>query len=418
MKNLLIAVTCLFLAPFIQAQSVAKLKYEQAEEAYNKGEYAATITYLDEVEKLLKSSNSKILYLRIMSQDKLFSANPYDDYALLKSLRSNCDSYLKTNENNVSMEDKFKEVYFVSDKLTPYPTSETAFNKKRDEIVAQENARIAEQEAQIKLENDRIQAEANRLAEIEELARQKRMRNVGFFAFRIGGNIAANSESKALISYQTWLNEPGLIAVPFQKGQFNYIGGGKIGFSGIASLNGINKNLPENVGLGLSYDFNQTVMAFDWNKLADGNTGTAWFFNDAKYIPFGISSMGLGLSLTAHSSRSSTFFDVFFRPDINFIYGGSYKLDTYSNGADIICVAKRDKMKIKVGPTIGMNFRKDNFYAGFEFRLGLIDDSGYSETYSANYGSGAVEAPVYIIKTGGLNLNYVSISIGSVLSQY
>ena len=57
---------------FAQDGAMADLKFEEAETAFNNQDYETTIKKLDEFDKLLGSIKDKSLYLRIISQDKLF----------------------------------------------------------------------------------------------------------------------------------------------------------------------------------------------------------------------------------------------------------------------------------------------------------------------------------------------------------
>lgn len=106
----------------MQAQNtIAKLKYEQAEEAYNTKDYALSLEKLKETEKLLGQSNPKILYLKIKVQDKLMA----EDKQYLASLKKDCAFYLKNYENIENIEEKYKEVYLIYDALSQFETNET-----------------------------------------------------------------------------------------------------------------------------------------------------------------------------------------------------------------------------------------------------------------------------------------------------
>jgi TPR repeat protein len=111
---LLLSLTVLTMA---QAQStIAKLKYEQAEEAFIKNDFQEALIKLDDVQKVLGEVNPKILYLRIMAQAKLLDK----DTSYLADLKKNCDYYLKNYDGNTSLEEKFKEVFLVSERLVQY----------------------------------------------------------------------------------------------------------------------------------------------------------------------------------------------------------------------------------------------------------------------------------------------------------
>ena len=125
MKKILALIFSLLIINLANAQNaIAKIKYEEAEEAYAKEDHQTAITKLDEAEKILKSSNSKILYLKILSQYKLAET----DFAIFQSLKKNCDTYLKKYENAENIEEKFREVYNISEAVAKYPATQEGFN--------------------------------------------------------------------------------------------------------------------------------------------------------------------------------------------------------------------------------------------------------------------------------------------------
>ncbi len=100
-----------------QAQStVARFKYEDAEKAFYNKDYQSCISLLDETEKLLGKSAPNILYLKIMAQYQLFRTNPRESYDRFKQLRNNCQTYL-TNYDITGLEEKYREVYEISNQL-------------------------------------------------------------------------------------------------------------------------------------------------------------------------------------------------------------------------------------------------------------------------------------------------------------
>lgn len=103
-------------SPAQSQNAIAKINYEQAEESFAKSDFLTAVVKLDEAEKLLGSTNPKILYLRIMSQDKLLDS----DSSIVASLRKNCLYYLKTYEQVQNLEEKYKDVYLVSQRLLQY----------------------------------------------------------------------------------------------------------------------------------------------------------------------------------------------------------------------------------------------------------------------------------------------------------
>ena len=129
MKRLLILLLLTgFHLTVIGQSTIARIKYEQAEEAYNNGNLKEALTKLDETEKMLGSINPKILYLRIMTQKLLLDKGNYS-FGLLDSLRKNTGYYIKNYESNTAMEDKFREVFVVYELLTKYPSTKEEYDK-------------------------------------------------------------------------------------------------------------------------------------------------------------------------------------------------------------------------------------------------------------------------------------------------
>src|SRR5690242_10391306 len=86
--QLLLLFTSLFLLEStVQAQNaVARIKYEQAEEAFEKNDFAVTLVKLDEAQKLLSATNPKILYLRLMAAKGIVAGGKFD-WNLLETAR-------------------------------------------------------------------------------------------------------------------------------------------------------------------------------------------------------------------------------------------------------------------------------------------------------------------------------------------
>jgi uncharacterized protein (TIGR02145 family) len=115
-------------------QAIAKIKYEEAEEAYAVKDYKTTLKKLDEVETILKSTNPKVMYLRIMAQSSDIEYNPLNDLNILVNTRKLCAKYLKDYENVPNNEDKYRDIYKKSEALnTNYPATLDEFNKKVEE---------------------------------------------------------------------------------------------------------------------------------------------------------------------------------------------------------------------------------------------------------------------------------------------
>jgi TPR repeat protein len=106
----------LFATTSFGQNTIAQLKYEDAEVAFTKEDYATTLTKLVEAEKILGSSNRKILYLKIMAQSKLIEHQPKTDLEQMVKAKQDIDFYLK-NYDKGELDDKYRDVYRVSEKF-------------------------------------------------------------------------------------------------------------------------------------------------------------------------------------------------------------------------------------------------------------------------------------------------------------
>ncbi|MEN9910381.1 MAG: hypothetical protein RLZZ540_3540 [Bacteroidota bacterium] len=119
MKKLLLIAFLLFTTSqtvFAQ-QAIAKIKYEEAEEAYSAKDYETTISKLDEVEAILKSTNPKVMYLRIMAQYPIILKIRPFDYEIIYNFKKLSTKYLKDYENVPDNEDKYRDIYKISEKF-------------------------------------------------------------------------------------------------------------------------------------------------------------------------------------------------------------------------------------------------------------------------------------------------------------
>jgi hypothetical protein len=245
---------------------------------------------------------------------------------------------------------------------------------------------------------------------------RKNARNIGFAAFRLGLASPRDAKSKDLISYAQWDSSPAFSA-PFVQGEFGLKKGFTFGFTGIASLDRVNKVLPSRLGLGIILDANFVALKYDWKDLAIGNPATDQLFNKAKYSVFFIPSFGTGLSLS-YQPLEEMVIDFFFRPDINFYTGGSYKVETtLDDGRTFSVASERDEfITAKFGKTFGINFRYNQFFMGLEFRSGMIDRASYTETVKVSASSFYQSySDKRIITTPGLNLNHIGLTIGIIM---
>lgn len=121
---LLFAVMLITYSGIAQNTTIAKLKYEEAEEAFAAGKYSTALEKLDETEQLLKSSNPKTLYLRIMALDQWWKSKALPDLELIARLKKDCNIYLSKYENQEGIEDKFRDVYKLNEALNIFSISE------------------------------------------------------------------------------------------------------------------------------------------------------------------------------------------------------------------------------------------------------------------------------------------------------
>ncbi len=174
MKRLLFVFFILLLSYSSFSQSlVAKLKYEDAETAYQQGDYVTTISKLNDAETLLKSSNPRILYLRIMALYKQLESEPPQDFIGIEKVRQFSTQYLAKYETLPNNEDKFRDIYKVSEAMNKYPATAEEFFKiagekaveKVKEMERLANLRRAEEERRIaaKLEEERLDKPAETL---------------------------------------------------------------------------------------------------------------------------------------------------------------------------------------------------------------------------------------------------------------
>ena len=120
---------------FAQNELKAKVEYEEAEQAFEKNDHKTSLQRLNEAEKLLGKTNTKILYLKILNQNQIVQASPYDDYTILKNLRNDCEVYLKLIENKPELYDKYKDVYSIDDQLKLLPTNANEWNEKKENFI-------------------------------------------------------------------------------------------------------------------------------------------------------------------------------------------------------------------------------------------------------------------------------------------
>ena len=141
MKKILLAIFLIALIQIVFAQnSIAKLKYEEAEEAYSLNNFELVLSKIKEVEILLKSTNPKLLHLKILTLDQLVKQPAFkNDPELIAGLQKDCALYLKKYESLQSNEEKYREVFKISE-TQEYKDGELLYKKAQSgDITAQVN---------------------------------------------------------------------------------------------------------------------------------------------------------------------------------------------------------------------------------------------------------------------------------------
>lgn len=149
----------LCLASHAQNEVKAKIEFEEAEKAYNSNDFVASLNRLNEAEKLIGKPSSTILYLKILSQNQIINAKPYDDFLIVENIRKNCDAYMKLTEKKTGLYEKYKEVYQIKQDLEKYPKSLVDFTKQKEQNKL----------AAAKVEQDKIEEKKIKGAFLEDL---------------------------------------------------------------------------------------------------------------------------------------------------------------------------------------------------------------------------------------------------------
>lgn len=154
---------CICCVTAYSQNAVVLLKFEDAEKAFNDGDYKQTLELLAEVEKEA-GVTSRTLYLRIVTENKLFNNGQslFDnivEYDRLDRLRTMSKQYLNALSDQ-GIDDKYREVYRISENLSEMPKSMADWKTGRD---AHEKALV---EARLE-EEKRLKAEAIRNKQLE-----------------------------------------------------------------------------------------------------------------------------------------------------------------------------------------------------------------------------------------------------------
>lgn len=154
--------------------AIADLKFEEAEIAFQKNDFENVIVKLDEFDKILGSTTSASLYLRIVSLNHIFKEKSiYSEemsFDKINSFTKGVKAYLNAMASE-GLDDKYRTVYEISKTLDDFPSTREEYNEQRANYFLALEKEKKEEEERIARENERrIREEENR--RIEE---QKRL---------------------------------------------------------------------------------------------------------------------------------------------------------------------------------------------------------------------------------------------------
>ncbi len=109
--------------------AIARLKYEEAEEAYTGNNFELTLSKLAEVEALLKQTNPKIMYLQILATSRIIEKDLENNIALVDKARKLSARYLTDYENVPDNDEKFRDIYKISEKMKTLPANKEELEK-------------------------------------------------------------------------------------------------------------------------------------------------------------------------------------------------------------------------------------------------------------------------------------------------
>lgn len=146
--RILIAIFLLVSTPLTAQNTIAIIKYEEAEKAFYEEDYNLVLERLKETEEILGQTAPKILHLRILAQHKLYELNPFESYEKLEVLKTNVTYYLN-NYDIAGLEEKYRDVYDIQLKLESSPNSLVAYYEAEKQAKAEKERIIREKEAYI-----------------------------------------------------------------------------------------------------------------------------------------------------------------------------------------------------------------------------------------------------------------------------
>lgn len=177
----------------VAQNTIAKLKYEEAEEAYANNNFELALSKLKDVELLLKSTSPKILYLKINSESKIIEQNPFNDFSIIEDARTQSAKYLNEYEQIPDNEDKYREIYKISEKLKSYPENEKEFRLQKESLEEKKRSEIARLQAEEELRR----IETKKQIEEEEKRRKEQIENHKKVSYQSFANLGIQTGSVA-----------------------------------------------------------------------------------------------------------------------------------------------------------------------------------------------------------------------------
>lgn len=134
MKNIIISIylITIFNLSYSQNQSnsIAKIRYQEAEEAYEGGKFEIALKKLNEVEDLLGSSNSKVLYLKILIEDTIFKfqrRSCIPSFKYIEPIKTDLNFFIKNYYG--ASDQKLSEVLKINDYYDTIPADYIGYKK-------------------------------------------------------------------------------------------------------------------------------------------------------------------------------------------------------------------------------------------------------------------------------------------------
>jgi hypothetical protein len=134
---------------------LAKLKFEEAEQAFQNKQFNSALLLIDEVENIIAGTSPKTLYLKILS----IKESGIKDFKTLQKLREHCKFFLEKYAEVTDIEDRYREVYDISKTLNKLPSTEEEFNVALKIQKQRRQEEDAKRESQILLEQRNKQLE-------------------------------------------------------------------------------------------------------------------------------------------------------------------------------------------------------------------------------------------------------------------